>query len=72
MGYGALTAFIYGSGFAVLLNMDDGLHYAPFAYMCGGAVFIPPGTLLGYLKGLSKDKKAIEYNLSNNGGWKII
>jgi|ETNmetMinimDraft_23_1059889.scaffolds.fasta_scaffold23677_3 hypothetical protein len=71
MNYGILAAFFYGSGVSVLMAMDDGIQYAPIAYMCGSAVFIPPGTLLGFLKGLSKDKKAIEYNLYNSD-WKII
>jgi len=37
---------------------------------CGSAVFIPPGALIGYLKGVSKEKKAVEYNFEN--GWEIL
>jgi len=70
MKYGALTAFLYGSGWTIFMAMDDSIEYAPLAYMCGAAVFIPSGALLGYLQGLSKNKKATEYIFAT--GWEIL
>ena len=71
IGYGALTTIFFGSGWAVQMVADDALMYAPFAYMCGGAVFIPSGALLGYIKALKENNEVTEYILSDDTGWSI-
>ena len=71
-GYGVLAALFYGSGWTVMLTEDDGLMYAPIAYMCGGAVFIPSGALFGYLKALKENNKVTEHILSDDVGWEIV
>ena len=72
---GALAATFYGAGWFVIgatENIDYGLVFGLMATGCGAMVFIPPSTLLGYLKGLSKDKKAIEYEFYGTNEWNIL
>jgi len=74
MKNGALAGFLWGAGYTALLAQQDvsEMHYAPLGFACGALVFIPPGTLIGYLKGLKEDRKATEYLLTEPDGWKII
>ena len=51
-------------------GIDDSFIIGLMGAGCGSAVFIPSGALLGYMKGLSKEKKATEYNFDN--GWEIL
>ena len=65
--YGTFWGFMFASdGYGI----DDAFGIGLMGAGCGSAVFIPPSALIGYLKGVSKEKKAVEYNFEN--GWKIL
>ena len=72
-GYGLKCSLLYGGAWFLLgasENMNYGIAFGAMATGCGAAVMIPSGSLLGYLNGLKKDKKAIEYVIGENG-WTI-
>ena len=67
LAYGTFWGFMFASdGYGI----DDAFGIGLMGAGCGSAVFIPPGALIGYLNGLSKEKKAVEYNFEN--GWEIL
>ena len=72
---GFKLALAYGSFWGYLFlndgyGIDDAFIIGLMGVGCGSAAFIPPGALIGYLKGLSKDKKATEYIFED--GWEIL
>ena len=62
----------WGGMFSIDYGFDEAFGIAALGVGCGSIVFIPPGALLGYLKGLAKDNKAIKYIISHEKGWKIL
>jgi len=72
-GYGLKCSLLYGGAWFLLgasENMNYGIAFGAMATGCGAVIMIPSGSLLGYLNGLKKDKKAIEYVIGENG-WTI-